>query len=176
MSLWFAQGLAIELPLSHVIHMRSMGCGSQPVVHPGLSEPTSLTSEKSILPSVPRGYLRLEQCKLNLDTSLEVEGLRRAGSESERLCSPEAGVTLVMEPQAGHWAGPGSTAASGLDGVTASYCRWKRAFTETLKERRWRSCLCKAFLNPAFPNYTFIIPFCIFNSKLWLLHLIMVGF
>lgn len=79
--LWFARALAIELPLSHVTHMRSIGCGSQPVVHPGLSEPTSLTSEKCILLSLLRGHLQQEQCKLNLNTSLEMEG-----SEKSRKC------------------------------------------------------------------------------------------
>lgn len=157
-SLWFAQGLAIELPLSHVIHTRSMGCGSQPAVHPGLSEPTSLTSEKSILPSLPRGSLQQEPCKMNLDSSLEVEG-----SEKSRKCEWDCAAQWVQQQHLGltQWL---PAIADGQE------------HSQMLKGGRWRTWLCKAFLNSAFPNYTFITPFCIFNSYLQILYLIVVGF
>lgn len=159
-SLWFAQGLAIELPLSHVIHTRSMGCGSQP---PWATWTHFPHSEKSILPCVPRGYLQHEQCKLNLDSSLEVEG-----SEKSRKCEWAPAAQGLGWLWAG--GGPGPTA------VTACYCRWAGALTQTLREGRWKTCLHKAFPKHAFSNYTFIIPFCIFNSNLQMVSLIMVGF
>ena len=58
-----------------------------------------------------------------------------------------------------------------LPGVTDGKEHWQRH-----REIRPRTCLCKDFLQPASPNYTFIVPFCTLNSNLQILNLIMVVF
>lgn len=92
-----------------------------------------------------------------------------------RPCSPVA-VALSGKPWPGWWAAPGPSAVSGLNSVAAWCHRWKGALIETLREIRPGTCLCKDLLNPASPNYTFIVAFCVLNCNLQILHLITMVF
>lgn len=92
-----------------------------------------------------------------------------------RLCSPVA-LALSRELWAVRCGAPGPPAVSEFNTVAAWCCKQKGPLTERLREIRPRTHLWKDFLNPASPNYTFVIPFCILNSNLRILHLVIVVF